>query len=302
MARPVIIACAVTGSADTAGLNPAIPVTPEQIANAAIDANKAGAAIAHIHVRNPETGKASMKVEYYKEVVDRIRDSGSPVIINLTTGPGGRFVPDPKDPMKAGEGSAMVATPQRVEHVVTLKPDICSLDVATMNFGERPMVNSPEILRDMAVLIQEAGVKPELEVFDTGHVRLAAQMCANGEISDPTPLFQLCLGIPWGAPASVDAMKLMSDLLPANAIWASFGISRFEMPMVGAATLLGGHCRVGLEDNLYIERGKLASGNAQLVERAVEIVESLGDNVATVDEACAILNLRGKGAAAKAAE
>jgi uncharacterized protein (DUF849 family) len=302
MARPVIIACAVTGSADTAGLNPAVPVTPEQIANEAIAANKAGAAIAHIHVRNPQTGKPSMKVEYYKEVVERIRDSGSPVIINLTTGPGGRFVPDPKNPMLAGEGSAMVATPERVEHVVTLKPDICSLDVATMNFGERPMVNSPEILRDMAVLIQEAGVKPELEVFDTGHVRLAAQMCANGEISDATPLFQLCLGIPWGAPASVDAMKLMRDLLPANAVWASFGISRHEMPMVGAATLLGGHCRVGLEDNLYIERGKLASGNAQLVERAVEIVQSLGDNVATVDEACGILGLRGKGAVARAAE
>jgi uncharacterized protein (DUF849 family) len=302
MARPVIIACAVTGSADTAHLNPAVPVTPEQIANEAIAANKAGAAIAHIHVRNPETGKASMKVEYYKEVVERIRDSGSPVIINLTTGPGGRFVPDPKNPMMAGEGSAMTASPARVEHVVTIKPDICSLDVATMNFGERPMVNSPEILREMAQLIQAAGVKPELEVFDTGHVRLAAQMCANGEINDPTPLFQLCLGIPWGAPASVDAMKLMRDLLPANAVWASFGISRFEMPMVGAATLLGGHCRVGLEDNLYISKGNLASGNAQLVERAVEIVESIGEDVATVEQACAILGLRGQGAVAKAAE
>lgn len=302
MARPVIIACAVTGSADTADQNPAIPVTPEQIANEAIAANKAGAAITHIHVRNPETGKASMKVEYYEEVVKRIRDSGSNVIINLTTGPGGRFVPDPKDPMKAAPGSAMKTAAERIEHVAKIKPDICSLDVATMNFGERPMVNSPDILREMAAMIQEAGVKPELEVFDLGHVRLAAQMCANGEIADPKPLFQLCLGIPWGAPASVDAMKLMRDLLPANALWASFGISRFEMPMVGAATLLGGHCRVGLEDNLYIERGKLASGNAQLVERAVEIVESLGDNVATVDEACEILALRGKGEVAQAAE
>jgi uncharacterized protein (DUF849 family) len=302
MARPVIIACAVTGSADTVAQNPAVPVTPEQIANEAIAANKAGAAIAHIHVRNPETGKASMKVEYYEEVVKRIRDSGSPVIINLTTGPGGRFVPDPKDPMKAGDGSAMKTAAERVEHVARLRPDICSLDVATMNFGERPMVNSPEILREMAVMIQDAGVKPELEVFDTGHVRLAAQMCANGEIGDPTPLFQLCLGIPWGAPASVEAMKLMRDLLPSSAVWASFGISRHEMPMVGAATLLGGHCRVGLEDNLYIERGKLASGNAQLVERAVEVVQSLGENVATVDEACAILGLRGKAAVARAAE
>ncbi len=298
MARPVIIACAVTGSADTVDQNPAVPVTPEQIANEAIAANKAGAAIVHIHVRNPETGKASMKVEYYEEVVKRIRDSGSPVIINLTTGPGGRFVPDPKDPMKAAEGSAMKPSADRVEHVVKIRPDICSLDVATMNFGERPMVNSPDILREMATMIQAAGVKPELEVFDTGHVRLAAQMCANGEISDPKPLFQLCLGIPWGAPASTAAMTL----LPSNAVWASFGISRFEMPMVATATLLGGHCRVGLEDNIYIERGRLASGNAELVGRAVEIVESIGENVATVDEACEILGLRGKGAVARAAE
>jgi uncharacterized protein (DUF849 family) len=254
-------------------------------------------------VRNPETGKASMKVEYYEEVVNRIRDAGSPVIINLTTGPGGRFVPDPKDPMKAADGSVMRAAAVRVEHVAKMKPDICSLDVATMNFGERPMVNSPEILREMATLIQDAGVKPELEVFDTGHVRLAAQMCANGEIADPTPLFQLCLGIPWGAPASAEAMTLMRDLLPSNAVWASFGISRHEMPMVAAATLLGGHCRVGLEDNLYIARGQLASGNAQLVERAVEVVQSIGEDVATVDQACEILGLRGHAAAAaKAAE
>ncbi len=293
MARPVILACAVTGSADSTGVNPAVPVTPEQIANEAIAGNKAGAAIAHIHVRNPDTGKASTKFEYYEEVVNRIRDAGSPVIINLTTGPGGRFVPDPKDPMKAGESSAMMAAAERVAHVVKLKPDICSLDVATMNFGEWSMVNSPPILREMAVMIQDAGVKPELEVFDTGHVRLAAQMCANGEINDPTPLFQLCLGISWGAPSSTAAMTLMRDLLPDNAVWASFGISRHEMPMVGSATLLGGHCRVGMEDNLYISRGKLASGNAELVDHAVGIIQSLGEEVATVDQACEILGLRG---------
>ncbi len=298
MARPVIIACAVTGSADSTGMNPAVPVTPEEIANEAIAANKAGAAIAHIHVRNPETGKASTKLEYYREVVERIRDSGSPVIVNLTTGPGGRFVPDPKDPMTAGPTSAMRTAAERVEHVVALKPDICSLDVATMAFGEWSMVNSPAILREMAAMIQAAGVKPELEVFDTGHVRLAAQMCANGEIADPIPLFQFCLGIAWGAPASSDAMALMRDLAPPNAVWASFGISRHEMPMVGAATLLGGHCRVGLEDNLYISRGKLASGNAELVENAVGIVRSLGEEVATVDQACEILGLRGKTAKA----
>ncbi|MBO21781.1 MAG: NADPH:quinone reductase [Rhodospirillaceae bacterium] len=293
MPRPVILACAVTGSADSTGMNPAVPVTPEEIANEAIAANKAGAAIAHIHVRNPETGKASTKLEYYAEVVARIRDSGSPVIINLTTGPGGRFVPDPADPMMAGATSAMFTAEQRVEHVVALKPDICSLDVASMNFGEWNMVNSPAILRQMARMIQNAGVKPELEVFDTGHVRLAAQMCADGEIADPIPLFQFCLGISWGAPASREAMALMRDLAPDNAVWASFGISRHEMPMVETATQLGGHCRVGLEDNLYIARGELASGNAQLVEHAVGIIQAQGEDVATVDQACKILGLRG---------
>jgi uncharacterized protein (DUF849 family) len=299
MARPVIIACAVTGSADSTGTNPAVPVTPEEIANEAIAANKAGAAIAHIHVRKPETGKASTELKHYREVVERIRDSGSPVIINLTTGPGGRFVPDPADPMTAGPSSGMFTAERRVEHVVELKPDICSLDVASMNFGEWNMVNSPAILRAMAKMIQDAGVKPELEVFDTGHVRLAAQMCADGDIADPRPLFQFCLGISWGAPASSEAMSLMRDLAPDNAVWASFGISRHEMPMVSAATLLGGHCRVGLEDNLYISRGELASGNAQLVEKAVGIVQSLGEDVATVDQACEILGIRDK--AAKAA-
>ncbi|MDE0780267.1 MAG: 3-keto-5-aminohexanoate cleavage protein [Alphaproteobacteria bacterium] len=301
MSRPVIVACAVTGSADSTGVNPAVPVTPEEIANEAIAANEAGAAIAHIHVRNPETGKASTEFKYYEEVVKRIRDSGSPVIVNLTTGPGGRFVPDPANPMKAGATSAMMAAAERVAHIVELKPDICSLDVATMNFGEWSMVNSPAILRDMATMIQDAGVKPELEVFDTGHVRLAAQMCANGEINDPMPLFQLCLGISWGAPASTAAMTLMRDLLPENAVWASFGISRNEMPMVGSATLLGGHCRVGLEDNLYISRGKLASGNAELVDHAAGIIQSLGEQIATVDQACEILGLRGAGNMATAA-
>ncbi|MGB0627454.1 MAG: 3-keto-5-aminohexanoate cleavage protein, partial [Alphaproteobacteria bacterium] len=256
-------------------------------------ANKAGAAIAHIHVRNPETGKASTKLEYYAEVVARIRDSGSPVIINLTTGPGGRFVPDPADPMTAGATSAMFTAEQRVEHVVTLKPDICSLDVASMNFGEWNMVNSPAILRHMARMIQDAGVKPELEVFDTGHVRLAAQMCADGDIADPIPLFQFCLGISWGAPASREAMALMRDLAPENSVWASFGISRHEMPMVETATQLGGHCRVGLEDNLYIARGELASGNAQLVEHAVGIIRSQGEDIATVEQAREILGLSG---------
>jgi uncharacterized protein (DUF849 family) len=289
MSRPVIISCAVTGAADSKGANPAVPVTPEEIANEAIAANKAGAAIAHIHVRNVETGKASMDTKLYKEVVDRIRDSGSPVIINLTTGPGGRFSPDRDDPMKAAQGSVMKTAVERVAHVVENKPDICSLDIATMNFGDRPMVNAPDMLADMAVLIQEAGVKPELEVFDTGHVRLANHMLETGAIKDDKPLYQLCLGIPWGAPANAETMMLMRDMLPAGANWASFGISRFEFPMVASAVLLGGHARVG--DNLYIARGELATGNAQLVERAAQVIESTGDTVATPAEAREIFGL-----------
>jgi uncharacterized protein (DUF849 family) len=287
----VIISCAVTGAADSKGANPAVPVTPEEIANEAIAANKAGAAIAHIHVRNVETGKASMDTKLYKEVVDRIRDSGSPVIINLTTGPGGRFSPDRDDPMQAAAGSVMKTAVERVAHVVENKPDICSLDIATMNFGDRPMVNAPDMLGEMAVLIQEAGVKPELEVFDTGHVRLANHMLETGAIKDDKPLYQLCLGIPWGAPANAETMMLMRDMLPAGANWASFGISRFEFPMVASAVLLGGHARVGLEDNLYIARGELASGNAQLVERAAQVIESTGDTVATPAEAREIFGL-----------
>jgi len=287
----VIISCAVTGAADSKGANPAVPVTPEEIANEAIAANKAGAAIVHIHVRNPETGKASMDPKLYKEVVDRIRDANAPVIINLTTGPGARLIPDLDNPSEIAAGSVMKSAEERVEHVVENKPDICSLDVATMNFGDRPMVNAPDMLNKMATLIQDAGVKPELEVFDTGHVRLANHMVETGVIKDEKPLYQLCLGIPWGAPASAETMMLMRDMLPANANWASFGISRFEFPMVASAVLLGGHCRVGLEDNLYIARGELASGNAQLVARAVEIVESMGSEVADEKQAREILGL-----------
>jgi len=302
MARPVIISCAVTGGADTKHMNPAVPVTPEEIANEVIAANAAGAAVCHIHVRNPETGKPSMDPALYKGVVDRVRDAGCPVVINLTTGPGGRFIPDLENPMQAAPGSVMRTAEERVIHVLENKPDICSLDVATMNFGDRPMVNAPDMLADMAAMIQDAGVKPELEVFDTGHVRLANHMVETGILKDPLPLYQLCLGIPWGAPATSEAMTLMRDMLPKNALWASFGISRFEFPMVASAVLLGGHVRVGLEDNLYIARGELASGNAQLVTRAVEIIEAMGEEVATPAQAREIFGLPGGAGASKAAE
>jgi uncharacterized protein (DUF849 family) len=302
MARPVIISCAVTGGADTRGMNPAVPATPEEIANEVLAANAAGAAVAHIHVRNPETGKPSMDPVYYGEVVSRVRDAGCPVVINLTTGPGARLDVDTENPGVPGSGSVMKTAEERVIHVLENKPDICSLDVATMNFGDRPMVNSPEMIAEMAKLIQSVGVKPEMEVFDVGHVRLANSLVEKGVIDDPQPLYQLCLGIPWGAPADAETMTLMRNMLPEGALWASFGISRFEFPMVAAATVLGGHVRVGLEDNLYIARGELASGNAQLVQRAVKIIESIGETVATPAEAREIFGISGSGSASKAAE
>ena len=290
MGRPVILTCALTGGGDTVHLNPAVPVTPEQIANDGIAAAKAGATIVHIHVRNPETGKPSLELAHYREVVERIRASKVEVLINLTTGPGARFTPSDTDPVGFGPGTAIKSPDFRVQHVQELQPDICSLDIATMNFGEYAFVNTPPHLRRMAELIRQTRAKPEIEVFDLGHVRLAAEMVSKGFFADP-PLFQLCLGIPWGAPATTEGMLAMKSLLPPNALWAAFGISRYQFPMVAQAVILGGHARVGMEDNIYLDRGKLAPGNAALVERAVDIIKSLGDHPASPDEARKILCL-----------
>jgi uncharacterized protein (DUF849 family) len=290
MARDVIISCAVTGSADTVGKHPGVPVTPGQIAQAAIDACKAGAAIAHIHVRDPQTGKASMDLALYQEVVERIRDAGSPVLINLTTGPGSRLVPGDDDPMAFGPGTTLAAPRARIRHVEALRPDLCSLDVGSMNFGETGFLNTPAHLRIMARAIAAAGVRPELEVFEPGHVRLAARLIEDGFIAAPA-LFQICLGIPWGAPATPETMIYLRDLLPPGSLWAAFGISRAEFPMVAQAVVLGGHVRVGLEDNLYLDQGVLAPSNAALVERAVQIVTLLGENVASPDTARRLLGL-----------
>lgn len=290
MSRDVIVTCAVTGGADTVGKHPAIPVTPAEIAKAAIDAGKAGAAIAHIHVRNPATGKVSMELELYREVVQRIRDSGSDIIINLTTGPGAKFAPSEDDPNISGPGTQLANPSRRVEHIEALLPEICTLDVATMNFGETAMVNTPAYLRTMAARINAIGVRPELEVFEAGHVMLARQMIEKGVLKAPA-LFQLCLGVPWGVPATTDGMVFMRSLLPAGSHWAAFGISKYQFPMVAQATVLGGHVRVGLEDNLYIEPGVFAPDNASLVEKAVKIVRTLGENIATADRAREILDL-----------
>ena len=295
MQRKVMIACAVTGSADTPGKNPAVPVTPAQIAQSAIDAAKAGAAIVHIHVRDPQTTRPSMEVAHYREVVERIRGSGSDVLINLTTGPGARFIPGADDPLKPAPGSTLRPPQQRVRHVVDLKPEICSLDMGSMNMGGTVFVNTPATLEAMAIAIRDAGVMPELEVFEAGHLLLAKRMIENGHIKAPS-LFQICLGISWGQPATPEAMSYMRSLLPADCTWFAFGISLYQFPMVAQAVLLGGHPRVGLEDNLYLEKGKLAPSNAALVEKAAKIVELMGDQVATPADARQILGLNGRNA------
>ena len=281
----VIVSCAVTGAGDTVGKSPHIPVTPEEVANAAIEAAKAGAAIAHIHVRDPETGKGSRDPELFKEAVDRIRSSDTDVVINLTSGMGGDWTPSEEDPSMPGPGTDMIGPLERLAHVKELLPEICSLDCGTLNFGDgnEIYIATPPYLRKMAELTKEWGVKPELEVFELGHLRFAKQMIAEGLIDEP-PMFQICLGIPWGADHSVDMLKVMKDELPGGAVWGGFGISRMQMPIAAAAIAMGGNVRVGLEDNIYLERGVHAT-NAQLVEKVIGIIDRMGARAVTPAEA-----------------
>lgn len=289
----VVVTCAVTGAGDTTGKSPHVPVTPKDIAAAAIEAAKAGAAIAHIHVRDPETGKGSRDPKLFKEVVDRVRDSGTDVVINLTAGMGGDWVPSDENPAMPGPGTDMISAEERLAHVHECLPEICSLDCGTLNFGNgnEIYISTPPMLRRMAALTKEWGVKPELEVFELGHIRFATQMIHEGLIAEP-PMFQICLGIPWGADQSVDTMKAMKDHLPQGANWAGFGISRMQMPMAATAVAMGGNVRVGLEDNIYLDRGVLAT-NGQLVTRAIEILERMGARALSPQEARNKLRLRG---------
>jgi uncharacterized protein (DUF849 family) len=275
------ITCAVTGGGDTAGIHPDLPVTPAQIATAAIEAARAGAAIVHCHVRDPATGKPTRRLDLYREVVARIRESDVDVLVNLTTGMGGDLVVGMQGAADTpGPGSDFVGPDERIEHVRELLPDICTLDCGSMNFGDGDTiyVAPPTYLRAGAERIRALGVKPELEVFDLGQLAFVNRMVAEGLIDAP-PFVQVCLGIPWNAPATSAAMMAFVQALPAGAVWSGFGISRMEMPMLAQAMLLGGNLRVGLEDNLYLSRGVFAS-NAQLVDRAVGIVEHLGGSVA----------------------
>jgi uncharacterized protein (DUF849 family) len=289
----VVVTCAVTGAGDTTGKNPNVPVTPREIADAAIESAQAGAAITHLHVRDPETGKGSRDVGLFKETVDLVRASGTDVVINLTAGMGGDWTPSPDDPAMPGPGTDMIGAEERLAHIKECMPEICSLDCGTLNFGngDEIYISTPPMLRRMAVLTQEWGVKPELEVFDLGHIRFAKAMVEEGLIDAP-PMFQLCLGIPWGADQSVEIMSAMKAQLPAGASWASFGISRMQMPMAAAAVALGGNVRVGLEDNIWLDRGVPAT-NGQLVTRVIEIIERMGGRTLTPQEARNKLRLRG---------
>jgi uncharacterized protein (DUF849 family) len=292
-----ILTCAVTGASPSIGKHPAIPATPQQVAESAIGAAHAGAAIAHIHVRDPRTGAPSMELELYREVVNRIRDSGVDMLINLTTGPGGRFVPGRDDPNVPAPESNLCTPMVRVRHVLELKPEICSLDFATMWFGESAFVNAPPILRDMARLINAAGVVPELEVFDSGDIHLARHFIDTGVLKAPA-FFQIVLGVRYGAAALPESMLYMRNLLPSGSRWSAFGTSSQQFPMLAQSLLLGGNLRVGLEDTLYLERGVLAPDNAALVEKGVKIMRSLGFEPATPSEAREILGLRGAQAVA----
>jgi uncharacterized protein (DUF849 family) len=291
MSAKTIITCAVTGNITRPDQHPNLPITPEQIANAAIEAARAGAAIAHIHVRDPETGAPSMAIDHYREAVERVRASGIDLIVNLTTGPGGRYIPSDEDPRIAAQGSTLVRPELRVEHVVALRPEICSLDLNTMWFGTGAVINTPRNVTIMAHTIREAGVMPEIEVFDSGDIHLAHQLLADGVLPRP-PLFQVVLGIRYGFPATPETLMFARSLLPQDAIWAAMGTGRMEFPIVAQAVLLGGHVRVGLEDNLYLDKGVLAPSNAALVERAAQIVRLLGREVASPAEARQILGLR----------
>ncbi len=276
MNHDVMITCALTGAGDTVDKHPAIPVTPTQIAAAAVEAAKAGATVVHCHVRDPDTGKGSRDPALYREVVARIRDSGVDIIVNLTAGMGGDLeIGAGETPLDFGPATDLVGPLARLVHVEELLPDICTLDCGTLNFGDGDIiyVSTPAALRAGAKRITELGVKAELEIFDTGHLWFANQMIKEGLLHDP--LFQLCLGIPWGAPADTTTMKAMVDNLPSGATWAGFGIGRMQMPMAAQAVLLGGHVRVGLEDNLWLDKGVPAS-NGSLVERVIKLIECMG--------------------------
>jgi uncharacterized protein (DUF849 family) len=283
-ARKTIITCAVTGNLTKPEQHPGLPITPQQIATSALEAAQAGASVVHIHVRDPQTGRPSMEIDLYRQVIKLIRAADAELIINLTTGPGGRFIPSDDDPKVAAPGTTLLPPERRVEHIAALKPDICSLDLNTMNSGGDVVINTPKNVRRMAAVIREAGVKPELEIFDSGDLHLALDLIKEGVLDGPG-LWTFVLGVKYGFAATPETLLYARNFLPHGAAWSAFGIGRSEFPIVAQAWLAGGHVRVGLEDNIYISKGVLAESNAALVARARDIVLSLGGEIASAREA-----------------
>jgi uncharacterized protein (DUF849 family) len=292
------ITCALTGAGDTVGRSDLVPVTPQQIADSALEAAASGAAVVHIHVRDPATGKGSRDPELFREVVGRVRESGVNVVLNLTAGMGGDLVlggdESPLPPAK--DGTDMASATERLRHIEELLPEICTIDCGSMNFaagGDYVMANTPAMIRAMARKVQALGVRPELEVFDTGHLVMAKELIREGLIDDP-PLIQLCMGIPYGAPDDPSTLMSMVQQLPPGAVFSAFSIGRMQLAYVAMAVLAGGNVRVGLEDNLFLKRGFTAT-NGQLVERAVSILEDMNVKVLGADEVRARLRLLKRG-------
>lgn len=287
----VFITCAVTGNHTTRTQHPGLPVTPHEIAEACLAAGEAGAAIVHIHVRDPETGAPSMRLDLYAQVVDEIRRADPALVINLTTGPGGRFQPSEHDPAVPGPRTNLLLPEKRVEHIAALKPDIATLDLNTMVFGREVVINVPDNIRRMANIMRTAGVRPELELFDTGDISLAHDLIADGTL-DPAPLCSLVMGIKYGFVPTIEMLLLARTLLPAGAIWTGFGTGRHAYPLLAQAVLAGGNLRVGLEDAVYISKGTLAPSNAALVEKAKRIAVDLGAEISTATDVRARLGLK----------
>ncbi|WP_050419467.1 3-keto-5-aminohexanoate cleavage protein [Bradyrhizobium tropiciagri] len=286
----VIITCAVTGNLTTPEQTPHLPVTPAQIAEACLGAADAGAAIVHIHVRDPLTGRPSMLLDHYVDVVQRIRTRNPELILNITTGPGGRFVPSQDDPRVAAEGTTLMVPEKRVEHITALRPDICTLDLNTMNSGREVVINTPGNVRRMAKVIAEAGVKPEIELFDSGDIALMRDLLTDGTLQGPL-LCSFVMGVRYGFQPSPETVLYARDLLPHDTEFTAIGIGKAAFTTVAQSYLAGGHVRVGLEDSVYLSRGQLATSNAEMVAKARRIVEDLGGSIATVEDARRIVGL-----------
>jgi uncharacterized protein (DUF849 family) len=286
----IFITCAVTGNLTTSEQTPYLPITPEQIADACLGAAEAGAAIVHIHVREPGNGKPSMELGYYRDVVERIRAKNTQLILNITTGPGGRFVPSPDEPRIAAAGTTLIVPEKRVEHIAVLRPEICTIDLNTMNSGKEVVINTPGNVRRMAKVMRDAGVKPEIELFDSGDIALMHDLLEDATLESP-PLCSFVMGVRYGFQPSPETVIYARNLLPADAEFTAIGIGKSAFTAVAQSYLAGGHIRVGLEDTVYLSRGQLASSNAALVEKARRIVEDLGGQIATPREAREIIGL-----------